>query len=167
MKALNDLRGEEIQAGGFMISTPKALRTFLQQRPELIDLRRAINSGEVTPDDITAFVEELLLTFCRGEHFADEITLAAVAVAIRNDPRPFAEEYLEDLAKLKITELPLAPRVARICLDRRHETVIRLTDRSMFFSGQISNKNFPFRETTPVRTDAGKNDDHLDLRIAS
>lgn len=167
MKALNDIRREEIQAGGFMISMPQALRTFLQQRPEIIALRRAIGSGEVTPGDITAFVEGLLLTFCRGEHFADEITLAAVAVTIQNNPMPFAEEYLEGLAKLKITELPLAPRVARICLDRRRETVIRLTDKSMFFSGQISNKNIPFREATPVRTAAGKNDEHLILRIAS
>ena len=50
--------------------------------------------------------------------FAYEINLEAIAVALETYPGPFAEEYLKDLSRLKIPELPLAPRVARLCLTR-------------------------------------------------
>lgn len=166
MKALHDLRDEDIQIRGLMISSPKALRSFLQQRPEVIALRRAVSNGEISPDEIAAFVEELLLTFSRGEHFADEITLAAIAVAIQNDPRPFAEHYLQELSNLEIVELPLAPRVAHVCLDRRSQTVIRLTDQRMSFRGQSSVNTIPFGEAEPDRM-AAKNEPRSTLRIAS
>lgn len=152
MKALNALQGDDIQTKAFVISTGEALRAFLQVRPEIVSLRRAINTGEVTWTDIKGYVSELIRSFCAGKKFVDEISLAAIAVTVETLPGTFAEEYLEDLASLQIQELPLATRVARLCLSGRRKVVTGRTDRSIFFHMPISEK---VREVEPVRITSG------------
>ena len=166
MKILNALREEALQTDAYMISTAGALYTFLRQRSEVIDLRRAISNNEVTPEDITEFVQGLLKSFRPSEKFADEITLAAIAVTIRNVPRLFAEKYLRDLAELKISELPLAPRVARLCLANRRDNVISNKFAEKSFSGRFARREIPFREVQATRLAAG-NDDKQVLKAVS
>ena len=146
MNALLDLQNEDIQTKGFVISAAEALRTFLQYRSEVVSLRKAIEGEEVTPTDIKEYVDELLRSFSAGTKFAYEIDLAAISVTLETFPGPFAEEYLEDLSRLQIQELPLAPRVARLCLTRRHKVVSGVTVRTMVISDLPYNRDQCFRE---------------------
>jgi hypothetical protein len=167
MNALNAIRGDDIQAKGFLISTAEALRAFLRDRPEVVSLRRAINTGEITSVDIKIYVEELLRSFRAGRKFTDEIALAAIAIAVETFPGAFAEEYLENLANLRIQELPLATRVARLSLSRRREVVIGVTDRLKVISALPQNQGIQPREVEPFWVDARHNADHLLLKDAS
>ena len=163
MNTLNALQGDDIQAKGFSISTAEALRSFLRELSEVISLRSAITTGEITPTDIKKYVNELLRSFCAGKKFANEISLAAIAVAMETLPGPFAEEYIKDLARLRIQEIPLASRVARLSLSQRREVMIGLTDRSRIFA-PLEIQNTEPREHVPVWIDAEHADDKFILR---
>ena len=134
MSALDDLQRLELQTGGAVISTATALRRFLLQRSEVVNLQTSLGNGSIAPTEVEEFIRGLLATFTPGRKFSGDVTLAAVAVAIRNDPRSFATKYLEDLKSLRIKELPMAPRVASLCLHERRESVIPLTYRERSFS---------------------------------
>ena len=51
---------------------------------------------------------------------ANETGLAALAVALETCPHEYAEQYLHDLAKLRLAEVGTAIRVARECLRERY-----------------------------------------------
>lgn len=146
MDALRDLQNEEIQTKGFVISTAEALRAFLEHRPEVASLRKAIEVGEVTSTDIKEYVNELLRSFSTGKKFAHEIDLAAISLALETLPGTFSAEYLEDLSRLQIQELPLAPRIARLCLARRHKVVSAVTVKTVRISNCLYDQEQRFRE---------------------
>lgn len=166
MNALGNLQNEEIQTKGFVISTAEALKAFLKYRPEVLSLRKSIEAGEVTPTDIKEYVDELLRSFSTGKKFAHEIDLAAISMALETFPGNFAEEYLEDLSRLKIQELPLAPRVARLCLARRRKVVSGVTVKSTVISMLPYDEEQFFREPKSFEIDA-ENDECTIERLAS
>lgn len=168
MNVLDELLGEEIQTEGFAISTATALRIFLQQREEVRDLREALRSNRVTPTHITEFVEELLQSFRKGEKFEDELALAAIAVSLENYSVQFAEEYIQDLANLSIKEMPLAPRVARLCLANRHNNIIANRFGEKSFSGLIAGQALPFALVGHARPISTANyDEEIRFKAAS
>ncbi len=148
MSALRDLQNEDIQTNGLVISTAEALRTFLQYRSEVVSLRKAVEVGEITLTDIEEYVDELLRSFVTGTKFPYEIDLAAIAMALETYLGAFAEKYLEDLSRLHVQELPLAPRVARLCLARRREVVSGVTVRTEVISVPPFNQDEGFGEPT-------------------
>jgi hypothetical protein len=78
-------------------------------------LRSALQSGEVTEDTLRVFSATLLRDLEYGRRFPHELAIAAMAVALESRPTPFAEEFVMDLARLELPELPVAIRVAREC----------------------------------------------------
>ncbi len=61
----------------------------------------------------------LLGNFECGKRFPYELALAAIPVALATRPTPFAEEFVLDLARLELAELPIAIRVAREACQER------------------------------------------------
>lgn len=106
-----------MSAAGF--STPETLRHFLTQSPEVQDVRQSLLQEAVTEDTIREWVSSWMNDFRPGQHFPHETAIAAVAVALEKRSTDFAEEFLLDLARLKLAEMPLCIRVARQCLKRR------------------------------------------------
>ena len=102
-----------------LISTPEALRRFLLRSEMVNDIRESLRRGSITEDSIREFVSSLMKGFHVGSRFEHEMALAALAVALERRPTDFAEEFLLDLAKLKLAEMPLCVRVARECLKNR------------------------------------------------
>ena len=127
---LQRLRGEDFSVAVGFHSNPAAVRRRLARMPEVAAIREALKQGAITEETIRRFVSHLTSDFVRGEHFAHEDALAAICVALEAQPTDFADEFLHDLARLKLAELSLAIRVARECVDRRVGVANR-TDRTL------------------------------------
>lgn len=162
MTALLALLRGDLVASAFLLSTAEATRAFLRARPEVVALRAALTSGEITEADVRRFVNDLLGKFHRGTKFPGEILLAAIAAAVETLPGAFAEEYLHDLARLRIREISIAPRVARLSLSHRSNVLVGTTDRSQVISSLLSQGP---REAIPHFIDSQSAETHL--RLAS
>ena len=154
MKLLEALCEAELQRNGGLISSSRALRAFLLTRPEVLAVSRALASGEVTTSDLDAYVRERLRSFSPGEKFEYEIALAAIVVVLESFPGPFAEAYLLDLANLRIEEIPMATRVASLCLQRRREVVPGLTSKTTEFESgaRAGSAGLRLQEALPPRS---------------
>jgi hypothetical protein len=98
---------------------PEAMRIALQRTEEYQQFQAALRTDELTDADLQAFVESLMETFRRGQKFPYEVTLSFLAVGLEGLMSPFAQQFLSDLARVRLSELPLSPRVARTCLQYR------------------------------------------------
>ncbi len=116
---LERLNSESFVLSAACISTPEGLRHFLLRSPEVRDLRKALYQGTIAEETIRKFVSSLMRDFRAGYHFEHEFALAGLAVVLERRPTDFAEEFLLDLAKLKLAEMPLCIRVARESVRRR------------------------------------------------
>lgn len=161
MNALLSLRQDAFLRAASTVSSGEGLRAFLRRRPEVVALRKQLISGQLSPSDISGFVGELLCDLERGKKFAEEVILAAIAVAIETLPGDFASSYLADLANLHIREIPLAPRVAASALARRRSIVIETTERTRKFAVPDSVAS----EFRPAFFEAGVSDESI--RLAS
>ena len=113
------------------VSSPRAVHCALQRSDEVGKLRRALKSGEVTEEAIRVCIAELLSELETGRRLPHELAIAAITVALECRPSPFAEEFILDLARLKLAELPIAIRVAR----RASEEWLQLSgSKSKFFT---------------------------------
>ncbi len=118
-KLLDELTSESFILSAGFLSAPRALRRFLLQAKEIRDLRETLRRGAIGDDTIRGFVSSLMAGFRVGCRFEHELALAALAVVLEKRPTRFAEEFLHDLAKLRLAEMPLAIRIARECLSQR------------------------------------------------
>ena len=116
---LEQLQSESFAVGVGFHSSPAALRRRLAKMPEVYAIRSALDHGGITESGIRQFVARLMKDFVCGEHFAYEDALSALCVAVEGRPTDFADEFLNDLAQLRLAELSLAIRVARECLGHR------------------------------------------------
>ena len=106
----------------------EALYAFLSQAQEVLDLRRALGSGEVLEKEIRDFTNRLLRDFRPNVLFEHDIALAALAVALSRDwNTPFAEEYIIDLAKLRNPEFRRSIAVARLAARRLYQNTDTLS----------------------------------------
>jgi hypothetical protein len=88
----------------------------LLRSQEVRDIRAALQQGAITEETIHEFVSSLMKAFQVGRRFEHETALAALAVALERRSTDFAEEFLLDLARLKLAEMPICIRVARECI---------------------------------------------------
>lgn len=110
---LENLKSDEFACRFSFISNPRAVHRALQRSEDVKKLRSALGSGEVTERSLREFCADLLRDLKYGSRFPHEFAIAAMAVAIENWPTPFADEFITDLGKLELRELPIAIRVAR------------------------------------------------------
>ena len=150
MRELDDLRSVPFQDLASSISTAEGLRAFLTSRPEVLSLRRAVATEAVGAQELREFIRTLLLGFTPNRKFADDVSIAAVAVAVETHPASFAQEFLDVLGQLVAAEIPLAPRVARICLRERRRRVSGMTTRQLTISNPVPGPWGPPSEHHPV-----------------
>jgi hypothetical protein len=165
MHELDDLRSVAFQDTASSISTAEGLRVFLSSRPEVISLRRAIVTEAIGADELREFIRTVLLGFTPNRKFADDVSIAAVAVALETHPAAFAQEFLDVLARIVAAEVPLAPRVARLCLRERRNRLSGLTTRTSTISSPVPRMWGPPTEhhPSPISTPA----DDLLYRISA
>jgi len=126
-----------VLAAGFL-STPAAIHRHLALSAEVHEIRKGLRQGAITEETIREFVSSLMSLFHVGQRFEHEMALAALAVALERRPTDFAEEFLFDLAKLKLAEMPLCIRVARECLQQRM-TMMQNTSK-VFYPWKLSSR---------------------------
>lgn len=114
--ALDKLKSMDFLLTVSPITTASGFRRCLQKSPFVTELRQSLVRGEITEKYIRRFVSESMKDFQRNIQFPHEPALAAVAVALESRKTPFVEEFLNDLARLEINEMDVAPRVAGACL---------------------------------------------------
>jgi len=85
------------------------------------NIRKSVRHGEITPDDIKCFVSAQTDQFRKGEQLPGDLAIAAIGVAIEGLLTEFADEYLHDLARLSLAEMPISIRVARESLISRRD----------------------------------------------
>jgi hypothetical protein len=116
---LERLKTDEFSfAVGFHHSTGSVRRKLLNS----VDVRRvaaAVRFGAITESMINEFVSSVMLEYRRGHRLPDDLALAALAIVLERRPTDFAEEYLHDLARLKLAEMSTSINVARECLKNR------------------------------------------------
>jgi hypothetical protein len=111
--SLEDLLSDGFLADIGIVSSAKTLRRCLTNSAYVDGLRRAIAGGAIREETIRRFCDELMVDFERNVRFPHEYALAALAVALEDRKTDFVEEFLLDLARLNIVEMPFAPEVAR------------------------------------------------------
>jgi len=112
-RVLESLKTDEFAFGFSFVSSPAAVHRALQRSEYVENLRLALNRGEITEETLRAFSASLLRNLEHGKRLQHELALAAIAVTLETRPTSFAEEYVLDLARLELAELPIAIRVAR------------------------------------------------------
>jgi hypothetical protein len=145
------------------ISTAEGLRSYLSRHVEVARLREALKAGAVTFADLEAFMLALIAQFVPGTRNANDVVIAAVVVGIEPLPAAALQDFLEDLARVRIAEMPMAPRVARLSLRERAQGFAQLTTREFTISDLVP-QACPIGEELPVKTEVGLNDVTLDLQ---
>lgn len=153
MKVIRNLESSQIAQLTEIIGTPEGLRKALRKHDYVIAIRRAINEGAITPEYITKYVSDLFSGFKKGLLFPHEHVLSAFAVALETSPLEIAEDYLLDLSKLRIMEMPISPRVARICLLNRFERINPLTCKTLKVTTISENTESRVVSSEPYRID--------------
>jgi hypothetical protein len=107
---------------GFL-HTPANVRRRLLDSPEVKELSTSLRYGGVTEQMISEFVSSIIKDFKVGQRFAGDLALAAIAVVLEHRPTDFAQEYLHDLARIRVPfpELSISIRIARECVKNRCE----------------------------------------------
>ena len=116
---LNALSSDAILELGMAVSTPEGLATLLKRRPEVLELRRALDQGSITPEHLRQFAASVFQRFEAGKRFYADVTFCALAMAMETYATTFAEEYLRELSGLRIAEMPMSAKVAKIALHAR------------------------------------------------
>lgn len=120
---LRSLFSEELETLCATVSTAEALYGALKGRRELFDVRALIANGLITPDSIEALSKEVTENFKRGERLSHEEVLGMLAISLASFGTSFADVFIRDLAALDITEMPMAPRLARLALADRERVL--------------------------------------------
>ncbi len=116
---------ESLKEDGFDLSigfihTPAAARRALQKSVAVRRIALALRYGAITENMLREFVSSIVGGFSQGRRLQHDLALAAIAVVLERRPTDFAEEYLHDLARLKLTEMSTSIFVARQCLKGRY-----------------------------------------------
>lgn len=122
---LEQLASEPIQLLSACLSTASALRRGLARSAEVRAVREAVETGALTEGMMRAFVSGLMAELTTGESFAHDHTLSALAVVLEPLDLSFAEEFLQDLSRLRLAEMGMSVRVARECLKHRSQQSVR------------------------------------------
>lgn len=128
--ALADLDGLELELRLTFASTTSAQRAVLAASAEVERAVRALKQGEFGEAQIGEWVSVLLRARLPGRRFEHDTALAALAVVFEDWPSAFADEFLEDLSKVRLVEMSLSTRVAALSLSTRQRTLARTTTKA-------------------------------------
>ena len=149
MPVLDNLRSDSIAQLPAVVGTTNSLRQALRRQPEVLRAQKALAQGALTFSEIQEFVENCLAHFHRGEHWPFDPAISALAVILESIPGEFPQSFLEDLAKIKASEMPRSPRIARQCLNERQLHLTRITQRGVILQppqgeeSQVLNLGYP------------------------
>jgi hypothetical protein len=105
-------------AVGVILPT-RALR--LQLQPLVKEVEKAIRWKEIDEPQFREFVGQLAESAIASEPKPADLALAALAVAVERIPFEFTEEFLCDLASLRLPQLSISARMARECLTEYYQ----------------------------------------------
>jgi len=138
MRLLNRLLEDDFLLSAGAVSTAEGLLAYLERRGEVKELRAEYMSNAIGSSQIQLFVADLLATKFRAKQkFSGEIVIAAIAVALSRFGGKFPTEFIEKLSSLHIQEMPLAPKIAALLLEKRRVEIPDLTLRN-FLIGQVA-----------------------------
>lgn len=123
MDALKRLESDGIAELFWALPTPEAQRSLLAAHPLVSGAREALRQQVVGDRNLVEQIQHWLRDFRTGFRLANEPALTALIVAIENHPSERAGEIVEELATLRVRELSMASRVARLCLEHRRHTL--------------------------------------------
>ncbi len=126
---LTKLDSDDIAQVFFAIATPKALRSVLRSHKAIAAFRKELAESMDARREIEEFVRERLFYLKPKTYFSHEPAFCALAVALETLPMPASEDFLSELAALKIAEMPLSSRVAALCLQRHRELFPSTTEK--------------------------------------
>lgn len=165
---LEALRSQELRRACVGLPTGGVIRAFLLLRNEVPQLRDSLREGRVTDDDLREFVTDLLRAFRPGERLAEQVALAALAVALETRHSDFTDSFLEQLASSPLAELGPASQVACACLKHRgtesRSRVFCVGDSSG--GGQSYLIEFDANPTMPHHVEEGVHSGHFELSDA-
>jgi len=144
-KVFEDLTSDEFVISVGLVSTPEALRRFLLRSHAIHSIRESLRQGVITDETIRQFISSLMKEFSVGQRFVHEMALAALVVALERRPTNYAEEFISDLAKLRLAEMPLCIRIGRECRKHR-KTLAQNKGRS---SSCFGFREVPFQKVEP------------------
>jgi hypothetical protein len=119
---LTALSGDDFETAFGLAACAEGLHRALHRSPTVRAARGALASGRFDDNDVREFANHLLLRWEAGRLFPHDLSLAAIAVLLEDRFSDFADEYLHDLARLNVAELPKSSRVARISLKSRSQS---------------------------------------------
>jgi hypothetical protein len=116
--------------------TPAIVRRRLLTSPVVRHLAAALRFGAITEGMLREFIATIMSQFTKGRRLPNDLALAAVAVVLELRPTDFADEYLHDLARLRLSEMTLSILVARECLKNRCSVPKHQAKKFKFPSGE-------------------------------
>lgn len=106
---------------------PLALHTALKKSKYITDIQNALDKNLISEKIIEDFALNLLKELRLGEEFKYDLTIAAIAIIL--EPRKNCCYFLQNLAALNSTELPMSIKVAQECLMSINEiSTVRITN---------------------------------------
>lgn len=90
------------------------LKNSLNHSEEIFEIREAFLSGSIIDDDIKEFVEYSMANLKLGERIPEDLALAVLSIVLEPYVTEFAEEYIHDLSRLKLSEMPLSIAIAKL-----------------------------------------------------
>jgi hypothetical protein len=159
---LQNLDSTGIHQLSISISSPVSLHDRLDKLEAVEKVRERIREGSLGFDEIRIAISEWLRQLVRGTRLPSESAVSALAVAVEKIPGPDAEQFLKELAGLRILEMPIASRIAAVSLQQWKE----LFDGTTFASRVVARFPMPQGpiEEIPLRISIEHTDD--EMRVA-
>lgn len=119
-KLLDELiHSETLNELPLFVGSSTALRSALQSHAVVSQLRADLISGALVHADIDNFVSRAMRNLSVGVRLEEDMALAALAVALEREASDFANEYIEELSRLRLSEMPNSIAVAELCRKSR------------------------------------------------
>ena len=118
----------------FSVATPNAIYNILRNHEAVIKVRQHLLKSMDAQQEIESFVRDRLFDLKAKKYFPHEPAFCALAVVVDPIPNSVATDFLKKLAALKISEMPISFRVAKLCLLRRRELHISNTTKVFEFN---------------------------------
>lgn len=109
---LNKLKSDEFLVSFGVVCPGKSFIKALEKSSLVQDIKNGIISGQITESDIEQFINKTDEEFVRGQAFAYDISYAALAVALIDQRLKIGDQFIIELASLRITEIQIATIVA-------------------------------------------------------
>lgn len=94
-------------------STPRVLFHMIRQNEFVAELRDRYLSGALTDDQIEAFVRRTAQDIRTGYNFDHTYAWVAILWIVRDSTRPFAKQFIDELAERNTTELYFVNKAAQ------------------------------------------------------